>query len=323
MNLKLNDFKRPGLYKIVNLITNDCYIGSSWNCYERIFKHMSQLRRGRHKNYILQDDINKYGIYNFEFVTLRLFDPEELSRDTLYREEERYINIFNGKYNINRKTGKHFDLPQSSRERIAEAASKIYEFVSPSGEHITIKNLAKFCRENEFTPSGMAAVHSEKSLSYKGWTKYFVDGQQSINPKRAGVGKRIDRGKDYILTSPTGKVFKINNLNKFCETNNLSTIGFEHCSLGLQETCSGWKCVKADGSTPRYIRKSRGYYQITTPDNQIIIIDSIKKYCLKNNLNRTMMHNVAIGKAESHRGYKCIYLGKEFKEEYSNKLYTV
>ena len=54
--------------------------------------------------------------------------------------------------------------------------AKEYEFWSPTGECIKIKNLKLFCRNNPLLKqSGMLAVANGRERQYKGWTKYSKD----------------------------------------------------------------------------------------------------------------------------------------------------
>jgi hypothetical protein len=61
---------------------------------------------------------------------------------------------------------------ETKRKRI-ESISKIYTFIDPDGNKITIKNLAKFCRENNLTASSMFRVSKGENSHHKGW-KVFM-----------------------------------------------------------------------------------------------------------------------------------------------------
>lgn len=49
---------------------------------------------------------------------------------------------------------------------------KTRSFVSPKGELIKIDNLYRYCLENNLNYQAMSNLFNEKSLNYKGWTKY-------------------------------------------------------------------------------------------------------------------------------------------------------
>jgi group I intron endonuclease len=50
-----------GVYKLVNKVTGQCYVGQSQKLKKRIAEHFRHLRRGIHPNPRLQNAFNKYG----------------------------------------------------------------------------------------------------------------------------------------------------------------------------------------------------------------------------------------------------------------------
>tara|TARA_R110000868_G_C10688432_1_gene748089 strand:- start:38 stop:742 length:705 start_codon:yes stop_codon:yes gene_type:complete len=65
-----------GIYKIINVVNNKFYVGSSVDLRKRKSKHFSELRHNKHNNKHLQRAWNKYGEDSFIFVIV-----EELTRD--------------------------------------------------------------------------------------------------------------------------------------------------------------------------------------------------------------------------------------------------
>jgi group I intron endonuclease len=55
-----------GIYRIVNTVTNQCYVGQSQRVRKRIADHFNLLRKGKHPNGHLQNSFNKYGESAFE-----------------------------------------------------------------------------------------------------------------------------------------------------------------------------------------------------------------------------------------------------------------
>jgi group I intron endonuclease len=54
----------------------------------------------------------------------------------------------------------------------AEQTARYFELLSPSGEIHTGKNMTKFCKENNLTPSAICLVLNGGAKHHKGWTKY-------------------------------------------------------------------------------------------------------------------------------------------------------
>lgn len=82
-----------GVYKILNIITNKFYIGSSKNICDRLFGHFQELRKNTHYNKYLQNAYNKYGEGNFVLSIV------EICNNTLEREQY-YIDTLKPEYNL-------------------------------------------------------------------------------------------------------------------------------------------------------------------------------------------------------------------------------
>lgn len=77
-----------GIYRIVNMATDECYVGQSQRMKKRVREHFRLLRLNKHPNPHLQNSYNKYGVSSFradfEVVVDRL--------DELDMLEEGYIS---------------------------------------------------------------------------------------------------------------------------------------------------------------------------------------------------------------------------------------
>lgn len=94
---------KSGIYKIINLVNNKCYIGSSSNTHNRIRNHFRNLKNNKHSNSHLQAAYNKYGKENFISKVVEI-----CSKDVLFEREQFYINQhdFNILYNQTKIAGK-------------------------------------------------------------------------------------------------------------------------------------------------------------------------------------------------------------------------
>lgn len=81
-----------GIYRILNLINNKYYIGSSKSIVKRIREHKRLLRKGEHENKHLQSAWNKYGEQNFAFEIIQIISSDELKNNCYLRNlETKYI----------------------------------------------------------------------------------------------------------------------------------------------------------------------------------------------------------------------------------------
>jgi hypothetical protein len=69
------------------------------------------------------------------------------------------------------KGNKGKTIDQEMRDRISNTlCKKTYKLISPAGEEIIIKNITKFCSENNLVLQTMSDVIKGKRIHYKGWT---------------------------------------------------------------------------------------------------------------------------------------------------------
>lgn len=152
--------RKSGVYRIINNITGDYYVGSSIDVLRRFRQHKyNGLKGTRHSK--LYDDIKKYGIENFIFEIL-----EECKN---YRERELYyINTLKPSYNTEKYTFNNMD-----RKDIKEKHQNILSSVEYRDK---IKRTRDFTKEDSFKK-----LVSERSKEW--WKNNYEIGCQ--NSKRA------------------------------------------------------------------------------------------------------------------------------------------
>ena len=93
-----------GIYKIINAVTGDFYIGSSKNVKRRWAKHKSKSTWKQCPNNPMYLDMNKYGLDKFELQIL-----EEVEPCSLKEAEQQFIEKLKPTYNSNRAKGFDFE----------------------------------------------------------------------------------------------------------------------------------------------------------------------------------------------------------------------
>lgn len=101
-----------GVYKIENIITGDCYIGSSTDLIKRKRSHWTCLRGIRHRSIEIQKAWNEYPEEVFEFVVLELCE-----KDKLLINEQKYIDKLKPRYNRSPTAGSTKGLKWSEESK--------------------------------------------------------------------------------------------------------------------------------------------------------------------------------------------------------------
>lgn len=106
-----------GIYRWVNNINGNSYIGSAVNLSNRLYQHYW----GKVSSIILQHAIDKYGLSNFSIQI-----PKPL-RGFLLEREQFYFDLFSPEYNINPTVGSRLGAKHSevSRKKISDIRSGI------------------------------------------------------------------------------------------------------------------------------------------------------------------------------------------------------
>ena len=91
-----------GIYKITNLLTEQCYIGQSVNISDRWKQHCKcGLGIEASATNVLYNSMQRDGVWNFSFELL-----EECSRDLLNEKEAFWIDIYSSNiYGLNTNAG--------------------------------------------------------------------------------------------------------------------------------------------------------------------------------------------------------------------------
>jgi len=176
---------KTGVYKLINKITGDFYIGSASRIgksnslsgfYVRFDKHKRQLNNNSHYNRFLQKSWNKYGEKNFEFEILATCPPEYC-----IKLEQYFIDILNSTFNI---------------RKIADSNLGI-KFTEEHKNKIRIGNL----KENN-PEKGLKISKSKTGVKRADWVKEKLSKVKTGLPK-SEEGRISNRDKRRLCSSIT------------------------------------------------------------------------------------------------------------------------
>lgn len=216
------------IYQIKCLSNNKIYVGSSKNYKNRWITHKRNLNNNKHINKHLQAAWNKYGKLNFIFEIIELCEINNLlDRETYWINK---LNSFNREFGFNMSHYSHY-----------YDVSKEYVVISPEGKEFNVKNLEKFCIENNLEKSSLHKVANGELYQSKGWyCRHIKDTHEDWLKKRKRSHKHGHGWKGgYKITYKDGRVFYTKSLNGFARENNYSQGTLHKVMTGLQRTVYG------------------------------------------------------------------------------------
>ena len=112
---------------------------------------------------------------------------------------------------------------------------KTYLFISPSGEYVTIVNMAQFCRENGLDDHGMRGVSRGEHSHHRGW--------KSQTP----YVKKPSRSRQLLwLRSPSGEIIKFKSMRDARLKIKVSERILKEVAVGLRANCKGYTVANND-----------------------------------------------------------------------------
>lgn len=123
--------KISAVYKIVNTVTGDFYIGSSVNVKKRWRSHKWSSTWEDYPNSSLYQDMEKYGVDKFRFQILAPVMPKYLKQ-----VEQEFIELLNPTYNNRNSKGRDVER---RKELVRKAINKYHsQLCEYNGETLTL-----------------------------------------------------------------------------------------------------------------------------------------------------------------------------------------
>lgn len=232
--------KSPGVYRVFNLLTNDCYVGGSKNVMSRRRQHFSDLKLNKHGNQNLQNAYNEFGRVAFEFQVLQYL-PVGCSEDDIINAEQVWIDKLSPQYNVNKIAGKYMGDYIRTAEAIEKRRKKMTGKKYPNRKKMTFKNginpqIGKFVSQE-------TRDKLSKLMTGAGNPNYG-------KPKSEETKKRISDGqKRYYsgLIAPDGTVYKdIWHLSQFCREHDLGISSVVALFHGRHKHHKGWTVYREE-----------------------------------------------------------------------------
>ena len=268
-----------GVYQIACKANGKIYVGSAVNLQSRWYSHRRDLGNGVHVNPHLQSAWNLYGETNFEFSVLEYVDEQRL-----LTTEQLWIDKTGC---TDRRIGFNVKLEATSA---GQGIGRTWEgFRDPSGNVVTIVNLADFCRRNRLSMTAMSQLFKGQSKlkSHKGWTH--------VNSVRQREFIKTHEG----FVDPSGRlVGPIRNLAAFCRDHALDKTHMTAVARGRIPSHRGWTHVRGRKNLAAVVHKG-----FIAPGGAVVRITNLSAFCRAAGLCKVHMFELKSGKRPSHKGW--------------------
>lgn len=153
----------PAVYAIRNRVTGCVYIGGTVHYPNRFRSHRCDLRKGRHRNELLQRDWDHYGADAFDFVVLEEVRDESL----LCEAEQRWMDQFQDRYNLCPLAGTPLGVVRRPevRERMSASALRRPKRTLSEQHRARIAAAARGRKHSPETLEKMRAAHAARPVS--------------------------------------------------------------------------------------------------------------------------------------------------------------
>lgn len=172
--------KISAVYKIVNTVTGDSYIGSSRDVERRWATHKSPSRWRQRPNSPLYQDMQKYGVEKFRFQILCPVEPEYLKQ-----VEQECIEMLNPTYNDRNAKGLNVEREKETIKRLQQSekykeGQKKY-FQSEKGKEALKKSRDKyFNKQCEYNGETLTLAALAARFRYDGIPHSFTEAKKYL-----------------------------------------------------------------------------------------------------------------------------------------------
>ena len=296
---------RNGVYMIENKINHKKYIGSAagkGGFIDRFRHHIFDLdHKKHHSQKLMRAFLKEKSDYSkFKFSILEYCEPEQ----SIIREQywiDHYDTYYCG-YNSTPVAGSLLNFKKTEQQKRNMSIAK-----QKMPETIIIAIL------NDYNDTDLN--YSEIGVKYN--TSCTIISWIINNPRYyPEIKKKLNFSKKerykYIFVSPTNKIIKSNNINKFAEKYSLSKASiWQLLSKKVKKLeHKGWLAFHINDFSLEKLQEVRmknegKIYKIT---NGVIncSFSNIPKFCKENNFNETPIYHLLKGRRDTYKGFKVI-----------------
>lgn len=194
------DVNQPGIYKIINTLTGDIYVGSTRNLVRRKCNHFDALRRGVHHSIYLQRACAKYGIDNFTFEVIEEmkfpvdYEPKLIAEHLVCREQY-YMDTLAPMYNILKEAGQSRLGTKFTPEQLNKRIGKKYGRSHKVYEMDTDFNLLRTFDRVNYCAEAIGKSKAHVSICIMGDRVYRIGKNVYIGEQEYKSGKFKDSRK--------------------------------------------------------------------------------------------------------------------------------
>lgn len=177
--------KISAVYKIVNTVTGDFYVGSSKDVKWRWSQHKSPSAWKKYPNSLLYKDFQKYGLENFRFQILAPVMPEYLKQ-----VEQEFIEMLHPTYNNYRAKGQNIERYKNADRKYRQSV-KWKEIQRKANKKYFETNKGKeACRKANKKYLNQPCLYNGKELTLNALRSRF---------SRAGVEHPFAEARKYLI----------------------------------------------------------------------------------------------------------------------------
>lgn len=242
-NRKINN---SCVYCILNIVTNERYVGSTTNFSDRKGSHLYDVRHNRHRNHRLQTAFDVYGESSLKFFILE--EVLTFDRNHLIEREQEWIDKYKPEYNLNPVAGNYFNTKfyseESKQKRIAKITGRKQ---SPSHVKSRMDTMKKNGKQKLKRLTDVQKSHlSEINMGEKNpnWGKHRTT--ESKLKSHDSVSKIL-----YTFISPTGIKRTVKGLQTSAERElSIPYWAARKLYQGKIKNWNGWTFVKSEKIDP-------------------------------------------------------------------------